>query len=343
MNKTAFISGVTGQDGAYLAQLLLEKGYVVHGGVRANAQDSLDRLSRLGIQDRVKLHNFDLLDMNNVFRVLRDLRVDEFYNLAAQSFVGASWDSAMNTLDINAMGAARVLDTLRTTSPETRFYQASTSEMFGAVRAVPQSELTPFNPRSPYAAGKAMAHYLTVNYRDSFGMHASCGILFNHESPLRGLQFVTRKISSTLARIARGSAEVCRLGNMDARRDWGYAPEYVEGMWRMLQQDRADDYVLATGATTTVRDFVSCVAGALGMRLDWEGEGLTEVARNAATGQVVVCVDPAFFRPAEVDLLIGDPAKAKAALGWQATTDVTALATIMARADYDSTANRLAA
>ena len=336
--RRAFITGITGQDGAYLAQLLLEKGYEVHGGMRRSAQDERARLETLGIADQVILHDLDLSEMTNIFRLIRDVPVDEFYNLAAQSFVGASWDQPLYTGDVNGMGVARLLDTLRTLAPETRFYQASTSEMFGLVQAVPQVETTPFYPRSPYGVAKAYGHHITVNYRESFGMHASCGILFNHESPLRGAEFVTRKITRGLARIARGGNAPIQLGNLSARRDWGFAGDYVEGMWRMLQQDIPGDYVLATGITTPIRDFVSFAAEALDMPLDWRGDGVDEVATDRRSGRTVVEVNPAFFRPAEVELLVGDASRARSRLGWRPRVDVRGLATMMARADYDAVA-----
>ena len=336
--RRAFITGITGQDGAYLAQLLLDKGYEVHGGMRRSAQDERARLETLGIADQVILHDLDLSEMTNIFRLIRDVPVDEFYNLAAQSFVGASWDQPLYTGDVNGMGVARLLDTLRTLAPETRFYQASTSEMFGLVQAVPQVETTPFYPRSPYGVAKAYGHHITVNYRESFGMHASCGILFNHESPLRGEEFVTRKITRGLARIARGGNAPIQLGNLSARRDWGFAGDYVEGMWRMLQQDMPGDYVLATGVTTPIRDFVSFAAEALGMPLDWHGTDVDEVATDRRSGRKVIEVNPAFFRPAEVELLVGDASRARRQLGWRPRVDVRGLATMMARADYDAVA-----
>lgn len=333
--KRAFITGITGQDGAYLSKLLLEKGYEVHGGVRRISQSETVRLEHVGVLKDVHLHEFDLAEINNIFRTIRDVPVDEFYNLAAQSFVGSSWDLPIYAGDVNGMGVVRILDTLRTLKPDTRFYQASTSEMFGLVQAVPQSETTRLYPRSPYGVAKVYGHYITGNYRESFGMHASSGILFNHESPLRGKEFVTRKITLALARLARGGSEVCVLGNMDARRDWGFAGDYVEGMWRMLQQDKADDYVLATGITTTIRDFVNFAAQALGMDLEWQGEGVSETATDRKTGKRVIDVSEKFFRPAEVDLLIGDASKAEAGLGWKATVKVQELAQMMAKSDYD--------
>ncbi len=336
--KSAFITGITGQDGAYLSKLLLEKGYKVHGGVRRISHPETVRLEKLGILDDVTLHEFDLAEANNILRTVQRVPVDEFYNLAAQSFVGASWELPIYTADVDGMGVVRILDTLRTLAPQTRFYQASTSEMFGLVQEVPQRETTRLYPRSPYGVAKVYGHYITMNYRESFGMHASSGILFNHESPLRGKEFVTRKITLALARIARGGREPCVLGNLDARRDWGFAGDYVEGMWRMLQQDQADDYVLATGVTTPIRDFIGFAAEALGLDLVWEGQGIGERATDRRSGTRVIEVSEKFFRPAEVELLIGDPTKARTVLGWEPKVDVRALAQMMARADYDDLA-----
>jgi GDPmannose 4,6-dehydratase len=335
---TAFITGITGQDGAYLAKLLLEKGYEVHGGVRRISHPETARLLTLGILDDVHLHEFDLMEQNSLFRVIRDVEMDEFYNLAAQSFVGVSWELPVYTAEVDAMSVVRILDTLRTLRPATRFYQASTSEMFGLVQEVPQRETTRFYPRSPYGVAKVYGHYITTNYRESFGMHASSGILFNHESPLRGKEFVTRKITLGLAALARGGDAAVELGNMDARRDWGFAGDYVEGMWRMLQQDAADDYVLATGETTTIRDFFTYAAEAMGMDLDWQGEAEGETATDRKTGKTVMKVNPQFYRPAEVDLLIGDASKARETLGWRPSVDVKALAEMMAKADYEAAA-----
>jgi len=338
MTKKAFITGITGQDGAYLAKLLLEKGYEVHGGVRRISQPETPRLDLLGITDDVHLHEFDLTEQNNIFRVIRNVEMDEFYNLAAQSFVGASWDLPIYTADVDGMAVVRILDTLRTVRPDARFYQASTSEMFGLVQEVPQSETTRLYPRSPYGVAKVYGHYITMNYRESFDMHASSGILFNHESPLRGKEFVTRKITLGLTALARGGDKAIELGNMDAQRDWGFAGDYVEGMWRMLQQDVADDYVLATGVTTTIRDFFTFAAEALGMDLEWSGEGENETATDRKSGKLVMKVNPKFYRPAEVDLLIGDPTKAETGLGWKATVDIRGLATMMAKSDFDQLA-----
>jgi len=335
--KQAFITGITGQDGAYLARFLLDQGYAVHGGLRPNAQTTTHRLDALDVARHVTLHDFDLTEPMSILRVFREHHFDEVYNLAAQSFVGASWNVPHVTSDINAMGALRLLDVLRTLAPETRYYQASTSEMFGLVQEVPQRETTRLYPRSPYGVSKAYAHHTTINYRESFDMFACSGILFNHESPLRGPQFVTRKITLALAAIARGEAAPLRLGNLDAQRDWGFAGDYIKGIWQMLQQDKADDYVLATGVTTTIRDFVRFAAEALEMDLTFEGEGMKEVALDAKTGATVVEVDSAYFRPAEVDLLIGDASKAEAELGWVPEVSVAQLAQMMARSDYDAT------
>ncbi|SDI70339.1 GDP-mannose 4,6-dehydratase [Alloyangia pacifica] len=336
--KTAFITGITGQDGSYLAKLLLEKGYKVHGGVRRISQPETTRLKLLGIADQVELHEFDLIEQNNIFRIIRQIDMDEFYNLAAQSFVGASWEVPVYTAEVDAMAVVKILDALRTLRPEARFYQASTSEMFGLVQEVPQRETTPLYPRSPYGVAKVYGHYITMNYRESFGLHASSGILFNHESPLRGKEFVTRKITLGLAELARGGEAPIELGNMDARRDWGFAGDYVEGMWRMLQQDVADDYVLATGVTTTIRDFFTYAAEELGMDLAWEGEGEGETATDRKSGKLVMKVNPKFYRPAEVELLIGDASKAQEKLGWKASVDVRGLAGMMAKSDYDALA-----
>lgn len=333
--KTALVTGITGQDGAYLAKLLLEKGYAVTGGVRRNSQGETARLDKLGIADKISYVDFELNEVNSIARTLRETRYDEVYNLAAQSFVGASWEQPIYTSDVNALGVARILDSIRTYSPETRFYQASTSEMFGLVRAVPQNENTPFYPRSPYGVAKVYGHFITVNHRESFGMHASSGILFNHESPLRGREFVTRKITVGLARFARGERVPVELGNLNARRDWGFAGDYVEGMWRMLQQETADDYVLATGVTTPIRDFVIYSAQALDLDLEWSGADEGEQAIDRATGAVAVRVNPKFYRPAEVDLLLGDATKARTKLGWEPKVAIRDLATMMARADYD--------
>ncbi|MCH2076147.1 MAG: GDP-mannose 4,6-dehydratase [Rhodobacteraceae bacterium] len=336
MAKKALITGITGQDGAYLSQLLLENGYEVHGGVRRISHSETVRLVGLGIDQDITFHDFDLSEQNSIVRAIREGQYDEVYNLAAQSFVGSSWDQPLYTSDVNSMGTLRILDAIRTYSPHSRFYQASTSEMYGLVQEVPQREDTPLYPRSPYGVAKVFGHLMTRNYRESFGLHGSSGILFNHESPLRGEEFVTRKITMGLARIAHGSDRPIELGNMDAKRDWGYAKDYVRGMYLMLQQDEGDEYVLATGRTHTIREFATWAAAELGMTLAWEGEGQDEVARDTSSGKTIIKVNPAFYRPAEVDLLVGNASKARDKLGWEAEVSVEELARMMARSDYDA-------
>jgi GDPmannose 4,6-dehydratase len=333
--KKALITGVSGQDGAYLSKLLLDKGYDVTGAIRRNSQPETARLRKLGVANDIRYVDFDLSEINNINRLIRDTEFDEIYNLAAQSFVGSSWEQPIYAADVNGLGVVRLLDAIRTYSPQTRFYQASTSEMFGLVRAVPQSEDTPFYPRSPYGVAKVYGHFITVNYRESFGLHSSSGILFNHESPLRGTEFVTRKITLGLARFARGEHIPVELGNLNARRDWGFAGDYVEGMWRMLQQDVADDYVLATGVTTPIRDFVNFAAETLELKLEWSGSEDSEQAVDRKTGKVAVRVNPKFYRPAEVELLLGDAAKAKTKLAWQPKVAIRELAAMMAKSDYE--------
>lgn len=338
--KTALITGVTGQDGTYLAKLLLDKGYHVVGAIRRNSHHELARHETLGIAGEVELVDFDLAEINNIARTVRNVAADEVYNLAAQSFVGSSWDQPIYVGDVNGLAVTRILDCMRTYTPEARFYQASTSEMFGRVREVPQSEETPFHPRSPYGVAKTYGHFITVNYRESFDMHASSGILFNHESPLRGHEFVTRKITRGLAALKLGHAEPLELGNMDASRDWGFAGDYVRGMWLMLQQDVADDYVLATGETITIRDFVNHACKAVGFNPEWSGTGTNERCTDSGTGKTIATVNPAFFRPAEVDLLCGNPAKAKAKLGWEPEVAIGELAAMMVEADLRSLSQR---
>ncbi|MBK1692007.1 GDP-mannose 4,6-dehydratase [Ectothiorhodospira mobilis] len=340
MPRTALITGVTGQDGAYLAQFLLERGYRVHATYRRSSAVNFWRLQALGIQDHPRLHlePFDLTDMGSAIRLIERTEPDELYNLAAQSFVGVSFDQPVATAQITGVGVLNLLEAVRSVNPRIRFYQASTSEMFGQVQAVPQTEDTPFHPRSPYGVAKLFAHWATVNYRESYDLFATSGILFNHESPLRGQEFVTRKITHGVARIHHGLQSRLELGNLDARRDWGYAPEYVEGMWRMLQTDRPDTYILATGRTESVRDFVTLAFRAAGIELVWEGEGAQEQGIDPATGQVRVAVNPAFYRPAEVDLLIGDPSKARRELDWAPRTDLETLCRLMVRADLERVA-----
>ena len=331
----AFISGILGQDGAYLAEFLLKKGYQVYGGSRRNSQDELYRLQVLGIENEINLVPFDLLDAYNVFETISDGQFDEFYNLAAQSFVGTSWATPILTSNTDAMGPLYVLDAIKRSSSHTKFYQASTSEMFGLIQEPRQSESTPFYPRSPYGVAKLFAHSMTVNYRESYGLHASSGILFNHESPLRGVQFVTKKITTQLAEISLGKRDILFLGNLDAKRDWGYAKEYVEGMWQMLQLKSGDDFVLASGKTSSVREFVNKAAECLDLQLEWDGENLNEKAYVKSTGKQILGIDEKFYRPAEVDVLLGNPKKAKDILGWESQTDLADLAKIMVKFDYD--------
>ncbi|WP_460452164.1 GDP-mannose 4,6-dehydratase [Alsobacter sp. SYSU BS001988] len=333
MAKTALVTGITGQDGAYLAKRLLQQGYRVVGAYRRSASVNRGRLAELGVENEIEFMEFDLFEFGNILRCIEKARPAEIYNLGAQSFVGTSFEQPIYTGEIDALGVTKILEAIRIVDPKIRFYQASTSEMFGKVQAVPQKEDTPFYPRSPYGVAKLYAHWITVNYRESYGIHACSGILFNHESPLRGREFVTRKITSTMAGIAAGSGETLQLGNMDAKRDWGFAGDYVDGMARMLQTDAPDDFVLATNRTTTVRRFVELTAEALGVKLAWEGEGENTKALDPATGKTVVAVDPRFFRPAEVDLLIGDPSKAKEKLGWAPQTSLEELVVMMAEAD----------
>jgi GDPmannose 4,6-dehydratase len=345
MTKTALITGVTGQDGAYLAELLLAKGYEVHGVKRRSSSFNTARIDHL-YQDphekgaRLHLHYGDMTDSTNLIRIVQEVKPDEIYNLAAQSHVQVSFDTAEYTANADAIGTLRLLEALRLLglAEKTRFYQASTSELYGLVQEVPQSETTPFYPRSPYGVAKLYAYWITVNYREAYGMHASNGILFNHESPLRGETFVTRKITRAVAANHLGLQDVLWLGNLDAKRDWGHARDYVEGMWRIVQQDQGDDFVLATGATNTVRTFVELAFAEVGVTLDWTGEGVDEIGRCARTGKTLVKVDPRYFRPTEVDLLIGNPAKAKRLLGWEATTTLAELVSEMVREDIKAVA-----
>ena len=333
--KTAVITGVTGQDGAYLVALLLEKGYQVYGTFRRTSSVNFWRLGELDVLEHPNLHlvEFDLTDLSSCIRLMEKSQPDEVYNLAAQSFVGVSFDQPLTTGEITGLGAVNLLEAIRIVNPKIRFYQASTSEMFGLVQAIPQSETTPFYPRSPYGVAKLYAHWMTINYRESYGIFGTSGILFNHESPLRGKEFVTRKITDTLARIRLGQASVLELGNLDASRDWGYAQDYVEGMWRMLQVDEPDTFVLATNRTTTVRDFVTMAGKAAEIDLEWRGKDEQEEGVDAATGKVVVRINPDFYRPAEVDLLIGDPSLAREKLGWEASTPLEELCRMMVEAD----------
>ncbi|QLU69194.1 GDP-mannose 4,6-dehydratase [Citrobacter freundii] len=333
--KSAIITGITGQDGAYLAELLLCKGYKVYGSYRRTSSVNFWRIEELGIKKNPNLHliEYDLTDLSASIRLLQTTGASEVYNLAAQSFVGVSFDQPVTTAEITGLGPVNLLEAIRIVNPKIRFYQASTSEMFGLVQAVPQKEDTPFYPRSPYGVAKLYAHWMTVNYRESYNIFASSGILFNHESPLRGQEFVTRKITDSVAKIKLGKLDVLELGNMDAKRDWGYAKEYVEGMWRILQAEKPDTFVLATNRTETVRDFVSMAFKAAGYTLRFEGKDEQEVGIDTATGKTLVRVNPKFFRPAEVDLLIGNPARAKEILGWEPKTSLEQLCQLMVEAD----------
>lgn len=336
--KKAFVTGITGQDGSYLARLLLDKGYEVHGGVRTLTQASCWRLDRLGITERIHLHALDLEDPGNMTRTIAQTAPDELYNLAAQSFVGASWNAPVYTAEVDGVSVARLLDLLYRRLPDCRFYQASTSEMFGSVEEAPQRETTPLRPRSPYGVAKVFGHCTTMAYRETLGLHASSGILFNHESPLRGEAFVTRKITLNLARLARGGTIPVELGNTDAQRDWGFAGDYVEGMWRMLQQTAGSDYVLATGVSTTIRDFFGYAAQALDLDPVWEGAGEKETVRCRHSGKLLMRINPRLFRPVETTPLVGDASRARDRLGWRPGMDVVQLAGMMARADYDALA-----
>lgn len=331
--KTALITGVNGQDGAYLAKLLLQKGYHVVGAARRTSSSNFSRLDEVGVLDDVEVVDFELIEFSNIMRAVEKIAPTEIYNLAAQSFVHVSFEHPIYTGDADALGVARILEAIRTVNPEIRFYQASTSEMFGLVQETPQSERTPFHPRSPYGVAKLYGHWITVNYRESYGIHASSGILFNHESPLRGKEFVTRKITLGLAHVKHGKQNVLSLGNLDAKRDWGFAGDYVEGMWRMLQKESGGDYVLATGDTHPVREFLQHAGEALQMDLVFEGNGVEERGIDRKTGKVVVEIDPAFFRPAEVDLLLGNCEKAKQELGWRHSVSFRNLVGMMAEAD----------
>ena len=339
-NRTALITGVTGQDGAYLAKLLLSKGYTVHGVKRRASSFNTQRLDHLYVdpheeETRFRMHYGDMTDSTNLIRLIQETQPSEIYNLAAQSHVMVSFETPEYTANADAIGALRVLEAIRILGLEktTRFYQASTSELYGLVQEVPQSETTPFYPRSPYAVAKLYGYWITVNYREAYGMHASNGILFNHEGPTRGETFVTRKITRAAASIHLGHQEKLFLGNLDAKRDWGHARDFVEGMWRILQQDEPDDYVLATGSTHTVREFVELAFAEIGLTLEWSGTDENEVGRCTKTGRELVAVDPTYYRPTEVDLLIGDPTKAEAKLGWTHSTPFSELVKEMMASD----------
>lgn len=333
--RTAIITGVTGQDGAYLTRALLDKGFDVFGTYRRGSSVNFWRLEELGVANAERLHlvEYDLLDMGAAYRLIERAQPSHIYNLAAQSFVGVSFDQPFATAQMTGVGPLNLLEAIRVIDPKIRFYQASSSELYGKVQAVPQNEDTPFYPRSPYAAAKLFAHWMTVNYRESYGLHAVSGILFNHESPLRGQEFVTRKITNSVAKISQKKQEILELGNLDAKRDWGYAAEYVEGMYQMLEHSEPGNYVLATNQTHTVRSFVELAFKAVGIEIGWKGEGVDEVGVEVATGRCLVRINPRYFRPAEVELLLGDASRAKRDFGWEATTSLESLCQMMVEAD----------
>ncbi|OGS18142.1 MAG: GDP-mannose 4,6-dehydratase [Elusimicrobia bacterium RIFOXYA2_FULL_40_6] len=333
MTKRALITGIRGQDGAYLSKMLLEKGYEVFGTDRRSGDSSNWRLKELKIEDDIKILYMDLLELTNIIRTIEQVKPDEIYNLAAQSFVQASFDQPLLTTDIDAVGVLRLLEAIRLVKKDVRFYQASTSEMFGKVQAIPQVETTPFYPRSPYGVAKLFGHWITVNYRESYNMFTCSGMLFNHESPLRGVEFVTRKITMGIARIKHGLQDALMLGSLDSKRDWGFAKEYVEAMWLMLQQEKADDYVIATGETHTVREFIEKAFAFIDIPIQWQGKGGDEKGINSENGNIVVHLAPEFFRPAEVEILIGSPQKAKLKLGWTAKTKFEELVKLMVETD----------
>ena len=338
--KKAMITGITGQDGGYLAKFLLSKGYHVIGLYRRGATDTFSKLKEHGIFDQIELVDFDLLEFSNICRLMTKYKPNEFYNLAAQSFVATSWEEPIYTAQADGMGVLYILEAIRQFSPQTRFYQASTSEMFGKVQAIPQSETTPFYPRSPYGCAKLMAHWLCINYRESFNIFTCSGILFNHESPMRGKEFVTRKITSHCAEMVTGKTDnPLELGNLNAKRDWGFAGEYVEAMWRMLQQEQGDYYVVATGETHPIRDFVTEAGKVAGFDIEWQGENENEIGIDRKTGKTVVKVNPKFFRPAEVDLLLGNPEKAERVLGWHRKVSYENLCRMMMEKDIERAKN----
>lgn len=335
--KTALITGITGQDGAYLVNLLLQKNYKVYGTYRRTSSVNFWRLDELGVDylnnPNLQLVEFDLTDLGGITRLLEKIQPDEIYNLAAQSFVGVSFEQPKTTAEITGIGALNILEAIRQVNPKIKYYQASTSEMFGKVQSIPQNEKTPFYPRSPYGVSKLYAHWITINYRESYNIFGCSGILFNHESPLRGKEFVTRKITDAVARIKLNKQQFLELGNLDAKRDWGFAAEYVEGMWRMLQAEQPDTYVLATNRTETVRSFVEMAFKAVDIGVEWSGSAENEIGKNSQTGEVIVKINPKFYRPAEVDLLIGDYTHAKNKLGWEPKTTLEQLCKMMVDAD----------
>ena len=329
--KKALITGITGQDGSYLAELLLEKGYEVYGIMRRKSVVDYGNVEH--IKDKIHFIYADMTDPISLITAMKISQADEVYNLAAQSFVATSWEQPLATADIDALGVTNMLEAIRTVKPEARFYQASTSEMFGLVQAIPQTETTPFYPRSPYGVAKLYGHWITKNYRESYDLYACSGILFNHESERRGKEFVTRKITDAVARIKLGVQDHLELGNMDSKRDWGHSKDYVKAMWLLLQQDHADDYVIATNETRTVREFVEVAFGHVGIEIEWEGTGVDEIGKDKATGKTIVKVNPQFFRPAEVDILLGNPAKAEKELGWKREISFSQLVERMVKND----------
>jgi GDPmannose 4,6-dehydratase len=334
--KIAMISGITGQDGGYLAKLLLEKGYRVIGLYRRASTDTFCRLKELNIYDKIELMDFDLLEFSNICRLINTYKPDEFYNLAAQSFVACSWNEPIYTVQADGVGVLYILEAIRLFSPKTRLYQASTSEMFGKVQEIPQTEKTPFYPRSPYGVAKMMAHWMCINYWESFGIFACSGILFNHESPMRGLEFVTRKITHHFARLAtKQTTEPLKLGNIDSKRDWCFCGDCVEMMWLMLQQDTPETYVISSGETHSVREFVETVGVECGFDIEWRGKGIDEVGIDRKTGNIIVTIDSKFYRPAEVDILLGNPEKASKKLGWKPKTSYQELCHLMITADLE--------
>lgn len=342
MKKVAFITGITGQDGAYLAELLLKKDYIVHGLKRRSSSFNTGRIDHLYQDPHVNKRNFilhhgDLTDSTNLIRIIQEVQPDEIYNLAAQSHVQVSFETPEYTANADGLGTLRILEAIRLLGmvEKTKFYQASTSELYGMVQEVPQNEKTPFYPRSPYAVAKLYGYWITINYREAYNLYACNGILFNHESPVRGETFVTRKITRAAARISMGTQERVYLGNLDAKRDWGHASDFVEGMWRMLQQDEPEDFVLATGVTTTIREFSERAFAEVGITLEWSGSGVDETGRDVKSGNILVSIDPAYFRPTEVDLLIGDASKAREKLGWQPTCDLQQMIEEMIKADLE--------
>ncbi len=342
MKKVAFITGITGQDGAYLAELLLKKDYIVHGLKRRSSSFNTGRIDHLYQDPHVNKRNFilhhgDLTDSTNLIRIIQEIQPDEIYNLAAQSHVQVSFETPEYTANADGLGTLRILEAIRllNMADKTKFYQASTSELYGMVQEVPQNEKTPFYPRSPYAIAKLYGYWITINYREAYNLYACNGILFNHESPVRGETFVTRKITRAVARISMGTQERVYLGNLDAKRDWGHASDFVEGMWRMLQQEEPEDFVLATGVTTTIREFTERSFAEVGITLEWSGNGVDETGRDAKSGNILVSIDPAYFRPTEVDLLIGDASKAREKLGWQPTCNLQQMIEEMIKADLE--------